>query len=327
MKERTLRAAGFILIFVIMHSCIHSVFMRHHDLDDMGVEYELAALSQDPDILFIGDSRAGWGIVPEMIPGAAKVTPMGETIIQRYYRLKYLFESGARPRIVIMPFDLHTLSSKHRSYEPRQHGNRRMEYGEAFWRTGDPRFLGAWSKSFFIYLGNGVELVQYFTDPGGKGLNELISLRERKRYAPTPKSRQAVIGGRPMNIPPHIVEEHEGYRPFDAVSASYFLGMLDLCKRYNASVVLVRYPHKRVYYTLSSHYIPDQDGHYTMMESLIEGRDVLVLDYHDRYFGKPGYFKMMFHLNSRGRVVFTRELGQDLNEMGLMDEGPRDPPS
>jgi predicted GTPase len=107
--------------------------------------------------------------------------------------------------------------------------------------------------------------------------------------------------------------------PFQDDSVYFFIRMIKMLQENGIDVVLVRYPVEKIYYS-EARKIIDIKNYYKHLNRLLEENQIHcpVLDYHDLFWGHPGYFRDADHLSNKAAAEFSQVLNDDLLRLGVM---------
>lgn len=317
MKKFVIKGFVFILIYFCFSEVANQVYIElilsYSNLYRMEAQFE--EKREEVDILFVGDSHPAFAVDPRIIPSSFVWASGNETIIHTYYHLKYFLEKGMiNPRLVVIPLDLHSLSS----YQTDRLND------VSFWRKYINYLELARNKhdlfnimrqrvgGEFIYTGGIEDTVDLFS-----------ILYQRVGLTPMIDGHRLALADERLADNPGIRAERrarqqfDGQDPIDPDLLRYFIMTLEMLRDYDIDVIFVRYPVSKQYYQKANQII-DSRAVYDEIEDTLEQYDFnyAVYDFHDTYWGQNKLFKDIDHVSRAGSEVFSNALYEDLARDG-----------
>ncbi len=266
------------------------------------------------DLVFLGDSHPRSAIDPKIIgKNAVNLATGGEHYTKSYYRIKKLYEGSDRSiRSIVIPLDPNGFTSWHAdNFAPEYVWGRYVDFLE----------LGAVRNDRWTYLG---KWAKAHVTPYSGELRTFNQIRS-KRFG----FGEALANGRFDGLGPkarvHAAREaasahFEGCDTLDPRQIWGFEQLIAWAEGEGIQVIAISYPLR----VLPDYGDPRPAVQKAIIDTLAERHpNVLHLDYTDLYRGQPDLFADPHHLNRRGRILFTREVGLKLVEHGLLPPRPK----
>jgi hypothetical protein len=106
------------------------------------------------------------------------------------------------------------------------------------------------------------------------------------------------------------------------VSEEYYMKILVLAKKYNITIILVKFPHSIEYQeAIEVHGLDTEEYYDALFERINRTTDgkYHVLDYYSLFFGKPQYLKDPDHVNYKGSEILSKKFYTDVKSLGEED--------
>lgn len=272
-------------------------------------------INSDISILIMGDSHAQDGVYPKYIPGSYNLSLTANYVTGYYLLEHYIEEENLDIKLVILTLEMHSFYAVYSGLDR-----------AAFWKQFVDYFEVASKKDNLediieVFNNRLLAEVEYVG-----GLDEMLAMvkslarfKEIELGYVIPYKETVYIPLSKLKPPPEIDTNYPKEAYFDQFMMDYFIRFLELCKKHDIDVVLVRFPvtydH---YYRFTFRF--DIDEFYNEIFQEISDHDIpyYYLDYHDLYFGRNEIFTNDDHLNLTGAKEFTPILREDLRKLGLL---------
>lgn len=262
------------------------------------------------DLLVIGDSHPRSAFDEEVL--GARVFDLavaGEHMLKTMVRLRWLLERTDRPiRTALVPLESHTFTDwKVDAWQPEAVWGRYgglLAVGE---RRGQlPAYLGRWLKAAVVpYAGELDTAHQYLV--GGRGF------RTRDDLDRTVVSRDVRRGPREA-----AALHFEGRSHLDPDLRWAYEQVLAELEARGVEVVLIAWPVSQPYAELADTYGARGAVRGTVLPEL-QDRGYRFLDHEGAFFGQPWAWYDGDHMSRPGRAAFTRQLADELAELGILE--------
>lgn len=260
-------------------------------------------------ILLIGDSHIKSGLDPLIINSSFNLASLGENYIQTYYKLrKNLQDEKFRPEFIVMPLDLHTFSSYRSSrFEDHWYWKDFVDFREVAEINKNVSSVEKNLNLMFPLAGQGRNLIKYFFQR-----NSTVLI---KGYMPVNES--FLLANNKEAIASARADYHlKNQAAIDSSILLYFSKLIELAQEKGIKVILVKFPITKEYYNAAGKYIQDNNEYYSQIFSSIKScRDVYLMDYQKKFFGKQFIFKDSDHLNYDGAEQLSRLFTNDMKAL------------
>lgn len=309
------RTATYLFIFAVivwgLNIAYHKQILSKYIL--ARTDRSFAQYRDDMKVLFLGDSHAQHGLSTLEIPHAFNFSSQAEHYILNYYKLaSVLAESADRPRVVVLPIDLHSFATRTLEthyFRDAWYWRKYVDYVEVARELGDASLAGRMIAAVFPFLGNGTD----FFHP--VDLNELTSAVRGFVQNPDDFSRSE---NREKIARDRAENQLSRTRLFDDHLVGYFKRTLALAAEHGLDVVLVRMPVTRAYFDEARRFVPSVDDFYETIDKMCRPyENVMVLDYQKRFFDDDGLFWDSDHVNVIGAEYLSLNVWKDYLERSL----------
>jgi hypothetical protein len=241
------------------------------------------------------------------------ITPK-EVYVQTYYKLKYILEkTGKRPKSVILSIDPVNFSPRALSELAFDgYWRKYLDYPELAREYHDPAYLvNGFTGAFFSYAGNYRYVfmsLQFRNADMSKIRNGYIPARDYRNFAKEP-NRDA-LG---FEIATAYLSSFARLSVLG--DTRYYIRILDLCKKSNIHLILIRMPLTDEYLKYAKNYadldkLDKEIGELTKQHS----SDYRILDYRHEFSGHPEFFFNADHINPDGVGIITEKLKKDISK-------------
>lgn len=267
------------------------------------------------DVVFLGDSHPRSAIDPRLMgPRAVNLATGGEHYTKGYYRFKTLMERQPRQvRTLVIPLDPNGFTGWHAdAFAPEFVWARYVDFLELGELRGDRwTYAKAWAKgNLFPYTGELRTLNQLRSKRFGFG--EALASGRFDWYNPKTRARHAY----------EAAEVHfAGHSHLDPAQVQGFERLIDWAEGQGMTVVALSYPLTDAYLRALETEVgnPRKTVNDAVVSRLATDHPSVVhLDYTDFYRGQPDLFADPHHLNRRGRILFSREIRDQLVARDLL---------
>lgn len=269
------------------------------------------AIATAPDTfpyLVAGHSRLLRGIDTTLWPGVIKVGTPGESFIETYYKLKYVFEKeGKHPEYVLLPFEMGTF--KPNDFRRSFYWKKYINFFEVGWQKRElPKFLSA---CIFAY-------VFPFRDYYYKQIkNQLDHWAGVESSTVKINKQQKTFGNYTLTEQNQIINEDISFLKQIGMmdqSAPFFVQKtIELCQQYQVQLIYVKCPLTKAYEKELENLAYHQNYQEEKLTALIEqNENTSLIDFGEAFDSQNHYFFDQHHLNETGSRVFTKLLQQKL---------------
>lgn len=268
---------------------------------------------------FIGDSHAGDGINPEIIPESFNFATNGETYFKTYYKLRKIYEmDNVSIEYLFVEADWNTLSDKdiedQRWILDWDLYAKFMSYDEIR-EVYDANYFELFFREKFPFIGNGQRLGIIIAKPE---LTDIYLGHTRNTNMLTQDKKEELIN---MTEPQKLTH---GNTKYSNVSIKYFKKTLELAKEKGTKIILIKYPITKLEFDhiVNNNNITTEEYYnflYDTVEEVI-GKDYIVLDYHDIFFENEEYFADLRHLHYTGADILSEKVYSDLVKLGIIQK-------
>ncbi len=298
----------FLSLIVGIHLPLADFHERKLNKRNYAVLAQLESFADSLDILVLGDSHAGNGLDPRLLPGGFNWASGGESYLANYFRLKSLLERGVRPETVVLPLDLHSLSSLRSEQIPQGASWRRVishsELREAF-GIRYPMVFARGLLGRAPYVAKGTDLVR-------ESLRPTVP-KVFRGYTPQGSALFSEDRGQESLARIRAEAHLLGQEPITEEMRYFLRKILILCDDRGIRLVLIRFPVTREYFQVASALVPP-DAYYQAIAVLVSAYpSALTLDHHDTYWGRNELFQDPNHLNAEGAAQFTALIRDELS--------------
>jgi hypothetical protein len=235
----------------------------------------------------------------------------GEHYLKTWYRMRSLLDRTDKDvRALLLPFDVASFSSWHASnFAPEFVWGRYVDYLEVGRVQHDP--WGAVQRlvkaKLFPYAGELRTFNQLRTRRFGFG--EDLPTGNMLSMSPTERSSNGL-----QNAMLHL----HGADPVDPSLVWAFHQLLAWAEERSIQVVLVGFPVSEEYAEWTDRTDARERVRAEVLEPLLAEGNVTYLDHRDLFFGRAAFFADSNHLNTPGRIAFSRRLRIDLVAQGIL---------
>lgn len=316
MDPRHLRALAFAGLTLAVHAALFSLYARLVGPDHKAQRSDRAVLSApgELDLLIAGDSHPRTALVPHLMGDhVANAAVGGEHYLKTWYRLRALVELGDKEvGALLLPLDASSFSSWHaENFAPEYIWGRYVDFFEVGAVRGEPwAYAGRWAKAkLFPYAGE---------------LRTLNQIRTR-RYGFGDELPGGSFGARSLRDRIALSRSHarDHFRDVELIDVGLlwaFRQLLGWADAEQIRVVLVSFPVTGSYDRFAQRAGAWERVRDEVLEPILaEGRH-LYIDDHDRFLGRDELFSDPHHLNSPGRILYSRILRQRLIGEGILPE-------
>lgn len=269
---------------------------------------------------FFGDSHTFHSIHPKFIPGAFNLGSGTENYIKTYYLLdRTINKDKIKVDTIVLQVDLETFSTW-LTIEPFLFNE--LELYSQFVplskvkeiRGGDS-MIKLFVEAKLPVIGKGKEFGILFSKQNLsemyegwiKNYNDFSNLTEAER----------------LKISEDGYKVHFQNQQISNLSREYFLKTLELAKKNNINVILIKYPMSKEYKDITSQrgiYNISKEEYYKIIfedTSKVLGDNYYVLDYHDLFLNQPEVLGDTYHVNYKGAEILSKKIYGDLTELNL----------
>ena len=313
-KKFLVFGAIFIALLLIMNVGYYHLILSSGTLEKKYTQFQ--ECKKNIKILVLGDSHTDAGINPMHINNSFNDASAGESYFQTYYKLKTYLDEGLKLEVIILPFDLHSFSSFRADRIKQQwYWSRYVNYLELSKNNKNIKVLDTLNlelQSFFPVINKGQHITELFFMKSKK--NDIIKGYEARNgnYSKLKNKYHWALS--------RVNSQLKNQVFIDESLVKYFKKILELSEENNISVVLIKYPLSIEYFTAIKEFIPDTEKYYQDIKKMIMGyKDIFLLDYQKLFFGQDSLFSDSDHLNNIGAIIFTKQVNNDLNRLGLTE--------
>ncbi len=302
---------GFVLAVLVVHGvgswAYTSQVAAHHRVRVSDAEF--LGSTAPIDVLFVGDSHPRSAVEPRLLgPGVLNLAISGEHVLKTLYRLRWLLDHHDRHvGAVVLAVESHTFVDwKVDAYQPEAVWGRYVDFLALGRRRGALfPYIGRWMKSRWVpYAGELDTIEQAWV--GGRGFRD----RSQLQAAPIREDRRQPDAAAKKHFAERQLMHPDLRWAFDALVA-------DLQRR-EIAVVLVSYPVSKPYAELAETYGARGAVRDQVLPDLVAA-GVPWLDLEGSFFGRPDAWYDADHMSKSGRLEFTRDLGWELADLGLLE--------
>lgn len=317
MRSRVARGAG--AFFFLMGCMTLHLVLRHYYLSmDPNCAPALADVNaylnaqSPPDVLLAGNSHVVFGLSPSRLGDAMSVACLKETYTGTRYKIEYLFGRGSPPKkAVVLQLDLHSFAASSMDSMRDPMSALFVDHLELARRYGAPLECAyAWIRfDQFPYAGKGIE---YFAGPSAERAGGAQTDPFARRFSEAANPVQDVNWSVSVHLPEGTPWRQQG-------EIDSFQSIARMCRENGLALVWIRFPVTRAYQEAMEQRLPVEEWT-ALADSLAETNpNVVLLDYHDAYFGKDELFFDSNHLNGEGILRFTATVRGELTARGVME--------
>ena len=311
------RAFIFLAIMISLHVFLREIyFEKHPDCSDVSADFrKYLEDSELPDVLLVGNSHVRYGFKAEANPKVQSVAVIGESYIATYYKLKLLLERRGAPRkAVLLQLDLHSFAPTPLEILKNPNSAPYIDHADLASVCGHvPETFLSWLQlSAFPYAGKGPGLSESLalgnadiTREAHKSLKRQFSNEAQSDYQAWQVAR--------AHLPDSGLWRHES-------EVNYFNRIARLCREHGLTLVWVRFPASEQYHSQLTQRLPLAEWQAQVESLLKQNQNVILLDYHDFFFGRNEFFVDPNHLNEAGATLFTDLICRLLVGRGLLSQ-------
>jgi len=311
------RALLFLVVLAMLHVYLRSFCLRIDQgcAEAIAVVQAYLDLPTPPDVLFAGNSHVWVGVDVKSMPKTHSVAYLGESYITTYYKLKTLIERRGPPaKAIVLQLDLHSFAPSPLETEQNPYSALyvdHLELARSYDHVKDTFY--AWLKwDVFPYAGQGSSV------PGNLMLDEAQirqegSERHSRRFSDVARKESQAVQVAEGQLPSYAPWKHDA-------DIDYFNRIARLCREHGLTLVWVRFPASEEYYAQMLQRLPIAEWQALVDSLLKQNSNVVLLDYHDIYFGHDDLFFDPNHLNDDGSIAFTKILREQLVRRALLSE-------
>ncbi|MBN1763795.1 MAG: hypothetical protein JW860_00930 [Sedimentisphaerales bacterium] len=291
--------------------CLNRYFITHLS-DNFKIYDSFLHQHKDTEILFLGDSHFIHGIDPTSFPDQTfNLSFSGASYIQSYYLLKHFIPEMSHLKLVILPLDLHSMSSfRGNRINVPSFWNRFIEYPELVKYKGLPILKnnfcltllseeagrGFFLKNLFTFLYTAHGNIEKMPRPGKLEINQYLNQKKALLRADY-HFKECII-------------------PDDALF-TYFDKIITLCRDHSISVVTLQTPVSQFYLDQAQQYISIHPIITDIYYNHAYDKQIMQnLNYLEYYLDRSELFMADGdHLNRMGKSLFSKVLSRDIEHI------------
>lgn len=290
------------------------------------------------DILVLGDSHAYSGITASPFKtNPIKWVAPGEGYMLNYYKLEYGLKQF-KPKIVILPLDLHSFSSVRYRIRDDSYWVKYADYLEVGAVAGKRLYYAKkYVKGrFFPYVGAGPTINDWAMkdifklQKDGMMMRRELNLKPKKKKGRAKKNRakknqvkksQVKTPRQPRaertlaQTKANMQFRNKDY--FHKPMVTYFKKILSLCRENDITVLLVKYPVSRDYYQRVSELVPLQRFNRQVRGVLNDYDNYFILDFQNIFFSGMENMRDVDHVNKKGSRRISRKIAKFIEKHKL----------
>ncbi len=307
------RAVLFTALAVAIHLGLSHFYLERVLPLDFPIERDraFAGAVDRTDIALMGNSHVGLELLPRDIPRSYNFAWLGEGYMVTYYRLQKLIGQYGRPfGTVVLQVEQHSFGAAEMEQLDSPYWARYVDFLDLYQQTGEPwRLFTAWFQyAAFPYAGRMEEIGRYFVGGNASESERLEVMDADFSLRSDPDADARLLAKRLFR----------GTTWFSDDTVRYFQAILDLCRRHEIRVVLIRFPVSSRYWKQAAYLAPPYKWDIKVGRLLASANGSTVLDYHDLYLDRDDLFMDPHHLNKKGVSMFSARVGQDLRNIGVV---------
>jgi len=283
------------LLILLMNSAY--IFYAQKTWNFYRIQREYAEILDEPDLhieyAFFGDSHAEQSMDQQYYPDSFNFAVSSENYVETYYKFRNILADGVKIDNIVLEIDLHTFSKpRERLFILPMISSKSVPLRDMALLKNES-IISLAIKAYLPVFGIGLRLID-FIEPKSDDFSQQDMKYETRK----------------------VFEGHfeKGKLAFEEPNYSYFLRLLELAKKNNVSVILIKYPLTKVYdQMVVEHGFSKEDYYRTIYADAdrILG-NYKVLDYYSVFFDRPEYFYDPHHINSRGKKLMAEYFYRDI---------------
>ena len=309
-QKNIFEATQFVLIFIVISFFINLIYKNFIMASSVltRVDQQFHASPSEIKYLILGDSHGQDDVDPQILGDSFNFSSAGGSYIHSYYKLKYILDGHLKKiDTIILPLDMHSFAS----------ANLKPPLDSWYWiKYVDYLQLAQYSPNKIFYLYEFCRGIFF----------AYISQRDSfLHFVKADHAPRSIAGGfipcddvlSDDGTSTEAAEKRAGYhfkdgQLLDGVLMLYFDKIIDLCKKNNIKVVLVRFPVYKQYYQEVAKLVSNKNIEDIPQRVTRKYPDVIFKDFIDLYFEKKSYFRDIDHLNTSGAKDFSKYLKDQL---------------
>ncbi len=321
MKRMVLLIVIIILIILILNIIYTKYVLTKKNFYRKEIAYQ-NYISNHSEIkyAFFGDSHTFHAIHPKFISGAFNFGSGTENYIKTYYLLERIInKDNIKVGTIVLQADLETFSTwltnepflfneieLYSQFVPLskiKEVRKKDSMIELFIEAKLP-VIGK-GKEFGILFSN--ENLSEMYEGWIKNYNDFSNLTETER----------------LNIAEDGYKVHFQNQQISNLSIEYFIKTMELAKKNNINVILVKYPISKEYQDITSQrgiYNISKEEYYRILFDNTEkvlGDNYYVLDYQNLFLNQPEDLGDTYHVNYKGAEILSRKIYEDITKLNL----------
>lgn len=300
----------FFVVCLSLHGLLCAVFIQKFGKGDLWkAEQQVLYPPQGYRYLFMGDSRANKGILPDQIPAAQKWAAGGESVAMRYYKLQKLLNTPntPQPEVLLLSHDFSIYAQSNIDYVRNYYYyNQLIDYAD--WSETHHIPFAAAQKIYYVYrffpyiesrdiFLRGMENVFQFGVDNTAQLNEHSSAQN-----------DAIA----HNFVWNTLLQKKPATLYSRTGLLYLQRIMDLCRTHHLPLILLSYPMPECTQQAINSIFPNPPL-VSPVDSLLQRYpEVQQWDYSDFFVGQDSLFLDILHLNPQGAALFSQQVANDL---------------
>ena len=301
-------------IFIILSFCIiigfNEYFIRNIAFPEVEKTKPENKNLEKIEVIVLGDSHPAWGLEFNS-ENTLNIANTGNNYCINYYLFENYIKKGLRPKLAVIQFDYIQLSSS-RDATDNYLGYINIIPGDVFRKTNFK-----WNINSILYVAG----LKQFKKQYASNIFKMIYEYYFKNKKIENKAKQEDIKWSELNgndnsllIKTRIKDQFIGQN-FSEFNYDYFIKIINLCKKYNITPVLVSFPVTEEYINA----VPDSiKQEFDKKLNDFQLANIEYLDYMHIYKDNYGFFMDIDHLNKWGKKDLSDRLLKNLNYYSLL---------
>jgi hypothetical protein len=309
------RLLGFLAMGLLLHTALYLAYTRGVASGHKAIRADRAFLRQAPqqiEMLVVGDSHPRTGIDAKILGDRVVNTAIGgQHYLKMLYRVRRLIDGTGRDiDALLLPLDAASFSSWNaESFAPEYVWGRYVDFWEVGRVRGQPwSNVGRWLKArFFPYGGELRTLNQLRTKRFGFG--ETLPMGSFNAYSEGERNAMALA----------TAKEHlQGAEVVDPGMKWAFQQIVAWADSKGAKVVAVSFPVSAEYDFWVSRVDAYNKTRAEILPEFLSNPNHFYIDHHDLFAERGEFFSDPHHLNTAGRIGYSKYLRTLLVEQGVL---------
>ena len=309
------RLMGLFLIFLVGILLLNHFYFKtiipQKNIYKSHYQY-LESLNNKPTIIFMGDSHPALNVNPIFINNSFNYAVPSETYEQTFYKIRKVLTDNISIGLFVLPLDIHSFSNyRGNPYKETWHWQYFMSQLELIKVTNNSKAKLFISQKF-PFIGKGEEITKLFFSKERTEVNLGWQKNEKKEALEKNKDLASInrLDTQLANFPEIL----------DKQLFTSFINSINLLKEHNKSIVIIKYPVTQEYLSaIESKGINITEFYSNIIKQLDKFGSIDILDYQEKFKDNYSLFSDPDHLNYLGAKIFSKELSNDLKNLGLTD--------